>query len=237
MPAGDDVTVPLPLPALLTVSANDCSVNVAVTVFAAFIATVHVPVPVHPPPDQPANVELALGVAVRVTDVPALYGSVQSVPHVMPAGDELTVPVPVPVSATVSAKVCTVNCADADAALDPAGMLHVVEAPLHAPLQPANVEFDAGDAVSVTAAVVLNEAEHVLPQEIPAGDELTVPDPDPVSETLTVRVVGPGSVVSPPPPQAARSTTAIARQRAAGACIHPLGRSQWVAGGHDAPTC
>jgi len=44
-------------------------------------------VPVHPP-DHPAKVELASGVAVRVTTVPAL--------KVVPAGLLVTVPVPVP---------------------------------------------------------------------------------------------------------------------------------------------
>src|ERR1043165_1393409 len=67
IPAGLDVTVPAPLPARATVSANRCSVNVAVTVVAAVIVVVHAAVPVQPPPDQPVNVEPVAGVAVSVT--------------------------------------------------------------------------------------------------------------------------------------------------------------------------
>ena len=48
-----------------------------------------------------AKAEPEPGVAVSVTDVPATYASVQSVPHAMPAGADVTVPA-VPVRATVS---------------------------------------------------------------------------------------------------------------------------------------
>jgi hypothetical protein len=41
-----------------------------VTVIAAVIVVVHVPVPLQPPPDQPLKVEPAVGVAVSVTEVP-----------------------------------------------------------------------------------------------------------------------------------------------------------------------
>ena len=48
------------------------SLKVAVTEVTAFMVTVHVVlVPVHPPV-QPANVEPLCGIAVRVTEVPAL---------------------------------------------------------------------------------------------------------------------------------------------------------------------
>ena len=57
MPVGDDVTVPVPVPALVTVSANVAALlKVAVTARAAVIDTVQVPVPVHAPL-QPVNVE------------------------------------------------------------------------------------------------------------------------------------------------------------------------------------
>ena len=78
--------------------------NVAVTVVAVVIVTTHVPVPEQPPPDQPAN-EPPDGVAVNVTIVPLLYGSVQSAPQLMPAGLLVTVPVPAPALATLN-----VNC-------------------------------------------------------------------------------------------------------------------------------
>ena len=58
------------------------------------MVTVHVrDVPVHAP-DQPANVEFAPGVAVRVTDVPAL--------KVVPVGLLVTVPLPVPLVEALS---------------------------------------------------------------------------------------------------------------------------------------
>ena len=70
MPGGVLVTVPLPAPALLTVSAKLGTPNVAVTVVAAFNVTVHVPVPEQPPPLQPVNVEPVAGAAVSVSAVP-----------------------------------------------------------------------------------------------------------------------------------------------------------------------
>jgi hypothetical protein len=71
MPAGELATVPLPVPALLTESAKVAveALKVAVTVVAAFRVTMHVAVP-EQGPDQPAKVEPAAGVAVRVTVEP-----------------------------------------------------------------------------------------------------------------------------------------------------------------------
>ena len=70
IPAGALVTVPLPAPALLTVSAKLGTPNVAVTVVAAVSVTVHVPVPEQLPPLQPVNVEPVAGAAVSVSAVP-----------------------------------------------------------------------------------------------------------------------------------------------------------------------
>src|SRR5881398_2837908 len=64
MPAGELVTVPLPVPALLTVSAKVGRLKVAVTVVAAETVITHDPVPEHPPPLQPVKVDPAAGVAV-----------------------------------------------------------------------------------------------------------------------------------------------------------------------------
>jgi hypothetical protein len=53
---------------------------------------------------QPAKLEPASAVAVRVTEVLAVYGSVQSeppLPQFMPAGELVTVPLPVPDLVTV----------------------------------------------------------------------------------------------------------------------------------------
>lgn len=53
------------------------------------------------------------------------------------------------------------------------------------PLHPAKVEPLAADAVSVTVPAS-KLAEHVRPQLIPEGAELTVPEPDPVFEIVSV---------------------------------------------------
>jgi len=72
IPAGLEVTVPLPVPDLLTESVNVCTSKAAVTEVAALIVTEQVPVPEQPPPLQPAKVEPPAGAAVSVTDVPLL---------------------------------------------------------------------------------------------------------------------------------------------------------------------
>jgi hypothetical protein len=68
MPAGADVTVPLPSPVFVTVSVKTRA-NVAVTDLAADIATVHVAPEALSHPDQPVNADPAAALAVRVTDV------------------------------------------------------------------------------------------------------------------------------------------------------------------------
>ena len=61
--------MPVPVPACVTVNVKLCSAKVAVTAVAAVIVTMHGPVPVHPPPLQPANVEPVAAVVVSVTRV------------------------------------------------------------------------------------------------------------------------------------------------------------------------
>ena len=70
IPAGALVTVPLPAPAFVTVSAKLGTPNVAVTEVAADIVTVQEPAPEQPPPLQPVKIEPDAGVAVSVTAVP-----------------------------------------------------------------------------------------------------------------------------------------------------------------------
>jgi hypothetical protein len=72
------VTVPAPVSDFVTVNlyavgatvAATVVLKVATTVVAAFIVTVQVPVPEHPPPDQPEKVDPLSAEAARVTDVP-----------------------------------------------------------------------------------------------------------------------------------------------------------------------
>jgi len=78
-------------------------VNVAVTVVAAETVTVQAPVPAQPV--QPVKVEPAAGVAVSVTAVPLAKLAEQVAPQVIPAGELVTVPLPVPDGETVSVKV------------------------------------------------------------------------------------------------------------------------------------
>lgn len=95
MPAGELVTEPEPVPAKETVNVTE-GTNVAVTVTFEFIATVHVPVPVHAPPLQPVNTELPCGAAVRDTLEPEVNVEEHVAPQLIPVGELVTCPVPVP---------------------------------------------------------------------------------------------------------------------------------------------
>jgi hypothetical protein len=81
--------------------------NVAVISTGAFMVTVQVPVPEHPPPDQPAKTEPENGWAVRVTSVPSGKDDEQLGPQCIPAGGLVTSPDPVPANTTVSGYVST----------------------------------------------------------------------------------------------------------------------------------
>jgi hypothetical protein len=104
IPTGLLVTWPLPAPFSVTLKAKGISVKVAVTLCAAFIATTQVPVPPHPPPDQPPKVDMAFGAAVNVTCIPCSKLAEQAGPQLIPEGLLITVPVPLPVVATDSMK-------------------------------------------------------------------------------------------------------------------------------------
>src|SRR5438552_1416454 len=187
IPAGELVTVPLPVPALLTVSAKLGSLKVAVTVVAVETVTTQVPVPEHPPPLQPLKVEPAAGLAVSVTAVPLAKLAEQVAPQVMPAGELVTVPLPVPAGVTVRVKVCGVKVAVTVVAAETVTtQVPVPEQP--PPLQPVKVEPAAGVAVSVTAVPLEKLAEQVAPQVIPAGALVTVPLPVPALLTVSVNV-------------------------------------------------
>ncbi len=102
IPVGELVTVPLPVPALVTERPKVWSVNVAVQDMAAVIVTDPV---LHPVPLHPAKVEPAAAVGVRVTTVPLVKLEEQAVPQLIPAGELVIVPVPVPVLTTESPRV------------------------------------------------------------------------------------------------------------------------------------
>src|SRR5436309_2459064 len=187
MPAGLLFTVPAPAPALVSVRVKDCTANVAVTEVAAFSVTMQVPVPEQPPPLQPEKVELAVGVAVKVTAVPLVNGAEHVAPQAMPAGLLATVPAPAPALVSVRVKDCTANVAVTEvAAFTVTVQVPVPEQPL--PLQPVKVELASGVAVKVTAVPLANGAAHVAPQAMPAGLLFTVPAPAPALLTVSVKV-------------------------------------------------
>jgi len=186
IPAGLLVMVPVPFPVLATERLNVFKLNVAVAVLTASIVTAHVPVPVQAP-DQPVKFESAEGLAVRVTTVPLLKAAEQVVPQLMPAGEEVTVPLSDPLFVTVKAKVWRVKEALTVFAAFRVTVQEVPEVLVH-PVQPVKIELAAGVAVRVTELLILNGAEQVAPQSIPAGEEVTVPVP--VPDFVTDKVTG-----------------------------------------------
>lgn len=64
----------------------------------------------------------------------------------------------------------------------------VVEVPAHAPDHPVNREPVAAAAVRVTEVPLTNDAEHVGPQLMPAGLEVTVPVPPDTELLVTDKV-------------------------------------------------
>ena len=94
IPAGKLVTVPVPAPAVMTVSWNGPE-NVAVTDWAAIMVTTHCPVP-EQAPLQPAKVEPVAASALRVTTVFAVKNVKHAAPQLIPEGELDTAPVPDP---------------------------------------------------------------------------------------------------------------------------------------------
>ena len=185
--------------------------KLAVTVVAAVSVIAHVPVPLHPPPLQPVKVEPAAALAVRVTGVPLAKLAEQVAPQSIPAGLLVAVPEPVPAGTIVSttgtgAKVAVTVVAVVSVTVhDPV--------PLHPPpLQPVNLEFAPGAAVSTTGVPPIKLAEQVAPQVIPGGTLDTVPEPLPartmVSGTATAIVNG--KAVEVPPSGAGLNTVTCA---------------------------
>jgi len=126
--------------------------KVAVTVVLLESVTVQVPVPLHPPPLHPKNVELLpAGLAVSVTAVPPLKPAEQMLPHEMPAGELVTVPFPFPlfVTASVNWTACVLKVA-VTAVLAFSVTVHVPVPLQPPPLQPAKTDPLTGAAVSVT---------------------------------------------------------------------------------------
>src|SRR5258706_383983 len=187
IPGTSEVTVPVPLPVLITVSVCVINAKVAVTAFAAFIVTTQVPVPLHPAPLQPVNVEPLFGAAVRVTTVPELKSDAHVAPQLITFPFDVTVPVPLPDFATLREYVTGANVAVT--ALTWSIVTTHVPVPLHpSPLHPVNTDSAAGVAVSVTAVAWVMLTEQVDPQLIPPTFDVTVPAPLPAFVTVRAKV-------------------------------------------------
>jgi len=147
IPFGLLVTVPVPVPSLLTLSVNVWVAKLAVTAFGPSTVTTQFPIP-EQTPLHPAKIEKVAGMAVRVATVPPLKNVLQVAPQEIPAGWLVTRPVPEPSLLIPSANVWTVNVAVTVLALSTVTLQ--VPVPEHAPLHPAKTEKAAGVAVRVT---------------------------------------------------------------------------------------
>jgi hypothetical protein len=123
--------------------------NVAVIDVAPFIATVQVVPETALHPVHPAKRAPPPATAVKVTWVPRLYDSEQSAPQLIPAGFEVTVPVPLPALITDRSARGRSNAATT---LRAASIVTVqVDALTEAqPVQPVRTDPLAGAAVNVT---------------------------------------------------------------------------------------
>ena len=102
MPAGALVTVPVPVPADVTISVFETAVaKAAVTVVAPVRETVQEVPDELVQPVQPVNVAPMLGAAVNVIDVPDAKLAAQLEPQSMPLGELVTVPEPEVVTVSV----------------------------------------------------------------------------------------------------------------------------------------
>jgi hypothetical protein len=187
IPAGFDVTVPDPVPVLLIVSVlGGIRLNVAVQLRSA--DKVRLPSLQSASPVQPAKREPDAGVAVSVTPCPEVNEAPQVAPQLMPAGLDVTAPVPVPAVAIVRVFVgIRLNVA---VQLRSAVMVTLPSLQSASPVQPAKRESDAGVAVSVTTCPELNDALQVAPQAMPARLLVSVPLPFPDLLTVSVLVGG-----------------------------------------------
>jgi hypothetical protein len=176
-------------------AAGGFELKVALTDFAASMVMLRAPVPLQAPP-QPANVEPESGVTAKLTTVPLEKFAEHVVPQEIPEGVLVTAPVPVPLLDT--ARVKGPGFAVKFALTDFAASMVTLQAPvpLHAPLQPANVEPESGAAVRFTTAPLSKFAEHVGPQEIPAGELTTVPVPVPLFVTVSAKDAGGAPVIN-----------------------------------------
>jgi hypothetical protein len=190
MPAGEEVTVPAPFPAVATVMVCPpalVAVKVAVTVAVPLMVMMQLPVPVQGP-DQPVKVDPVVATAVSVTTVPAGKVGLQAAAgQETPAGEEVTVPEPVPAITTLSEPGPGRKVAVTAVSAESVTLQRPVPVQAAAPDQPPKDEAPPGRAVSVTVAPSAKPALQVPGQEMPAGEEVMVPVPAPAAVTVSMR--------------------------------------------------
>jgi hypothetical protein len=138
--------------------------------------------------------------ANNVMAVPDGNVALQVEPQAIPAGVLETLPdeLPFRTRVTVSVKVpdgggggggddAALNTA-VTVTLDEMATLQVPVPEQPPPLQPANTEPEAGVAVNVTVVPLENDREQVVPQLIPLGLLVTVPEPVPDFRTVSVEL-------------------------------------------------
>ncbi len=103
----------------------------------------------------------------------------------MPAGSLVTVPSPLPCLFTFSVTRSGARSKTGNAVKSLSSVIVQGPVPPHlGPAQPVRVEPGAGVAVKVTTVPVGNAATHVVPQSMPGGWLVTVPDPVPFFWTV-----------------------------------------------------
>jgi hypothetical protein len=196
MPAGVDVTVPVP--DFTTIS--ETVIGAAGLKFALQVAVapsvicVLAAVPGQLP-DQPPKVEPLAGVAVNVTTVFSGNVAEQALPQLIPAGLEVTIPLPVPASVTTRLPVVTGGGVAVTASLVKVAVqaassdntpVKFADVPEQWPAQPLKVEPLAAVAVSTMLVLIGKFDTQVVPQDMPVGTVVTVPLP--VPDLLIVRL-------------------------------------------------
>ena len=175
-PAGTDVIVPVPPPALDTFKEE---LKVATTMRSVVMLAVQVPVP-EQAPDQPENVLPGVGVAVKTADAPETKSSVQSLGHAIPVPVMLP-PAPL-VTETINENVVRLNVAVTFRA-EVMGT-EQTPVPAQAPVHPVKVDPAPAFAMRVTVDPAMKLPPQTAPQSIALGVEVTDPVPLPASATF-----------------------------------------------------
>ena len=129
-------------------------------------------------PDHPENAEPALGVGISFTTVFWPNSAEQAMPQSMFAGLVVTFPEPFPARVILSPK--EIGLKDALQLRLPV-IVTIPSEQSASPLQPVNCEPEAAMACRVTELPDVKFAEHLLPQSMPAGLEMTLPLPVPAA--------------------------------------------------------